>query len=257
MRWRSAEPSRRAAATLAAIALAAAAPPSRIVSLNLCTDQLLLSLAPARILALSPLARDPTLSAMAAEARRYPTARPDAEAVLRLHPGLVIAGPYGARSTLALLRAQHIPVATFADPTDFPGIRTLWHEAGHLLHAEPEAEAQLAAMNQTLARPHPAHGSAILWEAHGLTAGPGTLGDAVLRAAGWHNAGTGGAIGIERMAAHPPDLLVVETAPRFPSLSTDLLHHPAVAALPRRTIPPAWLACGTPKAADAVAALAR
>ena len=45
---------------------AGAAIPERVVSLNLCTDQMLVLLAPEKVLALSPLARDPALSFVAA-----------------------------------------------------------------------------------------------------------------------------------------------------------------------------------------------
>ena len=72
--------------------------PRRIVSLNLCTDQLLMLLAPERIAALSILATDPLLSVMAAEARRYPLVRGDAEEVLRFDPDLVVAAPFAARA---------------------------------------------------------------------------------------------------------------------------------------------------------------
>ena len=63
----------------------------RVVSLNLCTDQFLILLAPERATALSPLARDPALSVVARQAAAMPWVRPDAEAVLALHPDLVLA----------------------------------------------------------------------------------------------------------------------------------------------------------------------
>ncbi len=64
----------------------------RVVSLNLCSDQLLVMLAPEKVAALTVLARDPSLSVVAAEARHLPVVRADAEAVLRLRPDLVLAG---------------------------------------------------------------------------------------------------------------------------------------------------------------------
>jgi iron complex transport system substrate-binding protein len=53
---------RAARALLLFAALAAPAHAGqRVVSLNLCTDQMLVLLAPEQVVALSPLARDPTL----------------------------------------------------------------------------------------------------------------------------------------------------------------------------------------------------
>ncbi|PKP83954.1 MAG: ABC transporter substrate-binding protein, partial [Alphaproteobacteria bacterium HGW-Alphaproteobacteria-2] len=51
-------------------------PPARVVSINVCTDQLAMLLAaPGQLLSVSHLARDPYSSAMAAEARAWPANR--------------------------------------------------------------------------------------------------------------------------------------------------------------------------------------
>ena len=49
---------------------------NRVVSLNLCTDQMLVLLAPEKIAALSPLARDPALSFVAPQAAHLPSCAP-------------------------------------------------------------------------------------------------------------------------------------------------------------------------------------
>jgi iron complex transport system substrate-binding protein len=231
--------------------LSQAARAERIVSLNLCTDQLLVLLAPESITALSPLARDPSLSFVAAQAKKYPWVRADAEAVLALHPDFVIAEQYGAQTTIAMLRARGVSVIQFDEPQDFAAIANQLRAVSGLLGQPARGEALVADMQARLAalppRPHPQ--TAILWQARGYSAGPGSLGDAVLRAAGLRDAGTGGAIGVERLAA--------QTAPRFPSLSSDILFHPAVAAIPRRIVAPALLTCGGPFTVQAAEALAR
>src|SRR5579859_2649447 len=83
-----------ALATFAALWLApgtAAGP--RIVSMNLCTDQLLIPLAdPEQILGLSRFSRDASQSFAADVARRYPTLSGGAEDVLVLKPDIVVAG---------------------------------------------------------------------------------------------------------------------------------------------------------------------
>ncbi len=231
----------------------------RVVSLNLCTDQLLTLLAPEKAVGLSPLARDPALSYVAAEAARLPSVRASAEAVLRLDPDLALAAPYGAQTTLAILAQEHIPLLRIALPQDFAGIRDMTRKVAGALGVPQRGEALIATMDATLAAlPHPTRTvQALVWEPRGLTEGPGTLMDAVLRAAGLSNASHGGRVGLEALLRHPPDLLVLPAAPTYPSLATALLQHPALADLPRRTLPPALTICAGPFSAEAAAMLAR
>jgi iron complex transport system substrate-binding protein len=97
----------------------------------------------------------------------------------------------------------------------------------------------------------------VFLQARGYVAQPGSLADAVLRAAGFADAGEGGQPGLEALVAHPPDVLVTATAPDYPSMATDLLTHPALAGIPRREVAPALLLCGGPWTARAVTVLAR
>ncbi len=123
----------------------------RVVSLNLCTDQMLVLLAPEKIAALSPLARDPALSFVAPQAAHLPIVRASAEAVLRLHPDLILAAPYGAQTTLALLQQERIPVLRIALPQDFAGIRQATRLLAATLGVPQRGEALLAAMDAGLA----------------------------------------------------------------------------------------------------------
>jgi len=235
---------------------ARAAPDARVVSLNVCTDQLLALLAPEQIAALSVLSRDPTLSVVAEQAARLPVVRADAEAVLRLTPTLVLAGPYGAQSTLAALERRGVPVMRLGLPESFDAIRTQVTQVATVLGVPGRGVALLAAMDADLTHPAVPRRRALLWGARGWTSGPGTFTDAVLTAAGLDNAARGGVVGIEALLAHPPELLITAAAPRTPSMATDLLRHPALSTLPRRSVPPAWLLCAGPWSARAVRVLA-
>ena len=250
----------RLACLAAALVLALTAPPARasgIVSLNLCTDQFLMLLAPDRVVALSPLARDPALSVVAEAAGRMPWVRPDAEAVLRLHPDLVLAGPYGAQTTLAALEGRGVPVVRTRLPESFDEIRAETRRLASILGAPARGEALLAAMDARLREvPRRLPVRALPLEARGYTAAAGSLEDAVLRAAGLVNAGAGARLGLEQVAAHPPDLLVISQAPDYPSLATDMLRHPVLQGIPRRSLPPSLLVCGGPWTAEAVSLLA-
>lgn len=247
-------------ALLAALLLVVAVPAeaARVVSLNLCTDEFLVLLAPEQVVALSPLARDPSLSVVAAQAALLPWVRADAEAVIALRPDLVLAASYGARATLDALQRRGLRVERTTLPDGFEAIRAETRRLAALLGETKRGEALLADMDRRLAvPPHRPAATAIALEARGWTAGPGSLTDAVLRAGGLGNGGSGGQMGLETLATRKPDLLVVSTPPDYPALATEMLRHPALAGIPRREVPPALLACGGPWTAHAVELLAR
>jgi iron complex transport system substrate-binding protein len=231
----------------------------RVVSLNLCTDQMLVLLAPEKVAALTPLSRDPSLSFVAPEAAHLPIVRASAEAVLALHPDLVLAASYAAQNTVELLEEEGARVLRVDLPHDFAGIRVQTRGLAAVLGVPQRADALLAAMDARLdgASHQDRTRRALAWEPRGLTAGPGSLMDAVLRAAGLLNMSEGRHIGLEALLHDPPDILVVSQTPEFPSLATALLDHPALAGLHRRAIPPALTICAGPFTAQAVALLAR
>jgi len=236
----------------------------RVVSLNLCTDQMLVLLAPEKIAALSHLARDPTLSCVAEQAARYPGVRPAAEAVLRYQPDLVLAARFGAAGTLALLEQLGVPVRRIDLPQDFDGIRQQVIALSRLLDVPGRGDALIAGMDARLdaaaARPAVSpeqRPTAIPWQPRGYTAGPESLNGAVLRSAGFRDVASGTRLSVEALVRNPPDLLVLPTSPALPSRATDLLAHPALAQLPKRVIPPALTICAGPFTARAVEMLAR
>jgi iron complex transport system substrate-binding protein len=83
-----------------------AAPPQRVVSQTVGTDELLLALAdPSQIAALSHLSKDPIFSPVAREAASHACLRTsDAESILKFHPDLVLIASYTRAETKALLR---------------------------------------------------------------------------------------------------------------------------------------------------------
>src|SRR3978361_2239516 len=106
-----------AAVVLAVCAPALAADLPRIVSMNVCTDQLLITLAdPSQILGLSRYSRDAWQSFAAEKARQYPILSGGAEDVLVLRPDPVVASLFDKRSTRELLREKGLHVAEFAVP---------------------------------------------------------------------------------------------------------------------------------------------
>ena len=81
--------------------------PHRIVSLNLCADQLLIALAdPPQIAGLSRNARDPALSAAALAARHFPIVHGGVEQMLLIAPDMLVGMPATGSDALALLAGK-------------------------------------------------------------------------------------------------------------------------------------------------------
>ncbi len=138
----------RLPALLLSAALLLGAPPARIVSQTVGTDELLLALAePARIVALSHIARDPAFSPVAAQAARFPALKDsDAESVLRFKPDLVLAASYTRPETLALLRRAGVPLLVLERFETLEDTRANIRLLGARLGREAQAGALLAAM---------------------------------------------------------------------------------------------------------------
>ncbi|MSP02804.1 MAG: ABC transporter substrate-binding protein [Acetobacteraceae bacterium] len=228
----------------------------RVVSLNLCTDQWLVLLAPEKVAALSPLARDSALSFVAPQAAGLPMVRASAEAVLALHPDLVLGARYGARTTLELLERAGMRVARLELPSDFPGIRLALRTTAVLLGIPDRAEPLIAAMDAGLPLPGPP-ANALVWLPRGLTSGPDGMMASVLHQAGLTNTGSGARVGLEVLLRRPPAWLILSENSGGASLATDMLKHPAVRAIRSRAVPAPLTICPGPFTVEAVALLAR
>lgn len=251
----------------------AAGPPRRIVSLNVCSDQLLLLLAePERIASLSFLAADPASSAMAEEARDFRLNHGRAEEILPLEPDLVLAGTYAARNTVHLLRRLGHAVVDMPLPTGLEDVAAHIRIVARAIGAEARGEQLIATFQAHLAAiPAPPPGprpAAVLFESNGITSGPGTLPDAVMRAAGFDNlaarfdVGGVGRVSLELVVEARPDALIIgRLGQEYPSLAAQSLEHPALRrAVPRRAVtnmPDNLWICPIPAIAGAVEALAR
>lgn len=137
----------------------AAAPPRRVVSQSVGTDELLLALAaPGQIAALSNLGRDARFSPVAGEAHAYPTLKDsDAESVLSFRPDLVLAASFTRPETLALLRRAGVRLLVL-DRFDtledvYTDLRLLGRELGREAQAEAlilQCRSRVAALAQRL-----------------------------------------------------------------------------------------------------------
>lgn len=254
-------------AALACAGAALADPaPARVVSINLCTDQLAMLLAaPGQLVSVSDLAADPASSAMAEEARRYPVNHARAEEIYLLRPDLVLAGAYTARATVDMLRRVGLDVVKFDPANSLSDTRDRMAQMAALLDRAAEGAALIARFDADLAALQAAAGDApraALYHPNGYTLGAGTLANDILRAGGFANVAAelghhgGGTLPLETLVMADPDLLIsAETLPGA-SRSEEVLVHPALEDLRAghnalRIASPDWI-CGTPHLLGAV-----
>jgi len=249
---------------------AQAAAPERVVSINLCTDQLsMLLAAEGQLHSVSHIALDPRVSAMVDRARDYKVNHGLAEEIYLMQPDLVVAGAWSDRATVDLLRQLDIPVALFKPANSLDDVRERIRQMGTVLHRQDTAEAVIEGFDARLATLGPGgtpDPSAVVYYANGYTAGDDTLAGEILRVAGFDNAvGTGGyamgrKLSLEILAMTDPDIVI--TARPYPgaSRSEAILEHPVVKAL-RHDRANATMAdhdwvCGTPYVLRAIEQLA-
>ncbi|MGU3537590.1 ABC transporter substrate-binding protein [Methylobacterium sp. A54F] len=254
----------------AARAAGTAETPVRVVSMNLCADELVLRLADRdQVLAVTYLARDPRGSTVAAEAAGLPVTRGLTEEVVALRPDLVIAGAFTTRATVGMLKRVGSPVLELGVPADLDGVRGQIRQVAEALGHPERGEALVADLDARLASVTPAIRPlrALVMRPNAFTVAPGGLGDALIRAAGLVNVAAEigrdrfGQVPLEAAAMADADLIVVdEAAPGAPSLADTLLHHPVFRALAREhrtvAIPNRYWTCPGPQVAEVVARLA-
>lgn len=254
-------------ALLAAPAGAMAQTPQRVVSINLCTDQLAMLVAdPGQLISVSYLASDPRSSAMVDEAAAYPLNRGRAEAIYLLQPDLVLAGRYTATATVAMLERLGIRVEIFDPAYGIADVTARLDQMGRALGQPDRAAALIADFEGELAayrRDAGVRPRAALYYANGYTSGDKTLAGEILTAAGLSNIAAeegisnGGTIPLEVLAMAQPDTVITSQTYPGGSRSEEVMAHPVIDAL-RLTHPGAammdsdWV-CGTPFVLGAVA----
>lgn len=251
----------------------AEAAPRRIVSMNLCTDQLAMLIADsAQIRSVSHLAVDPQGSVMVEEAKAFPLNHGLAEEIFMMHPDLVLAGTFTSRATVMMLRRLKFRVEEFPPTYSFKDIREQIRRMGGLLGHAARAEALVAALDDRLAKAKAEAGEdrllAALYYSDNYTSGGGTLAGEVVENAGLENLGT--RRGLQGMVRLPLEVLVM-SAPELvigdgrvetsPALAQEVFQNPALRAVMKNRapvdVPDKYWVCGTPFTAEAVRVLAR
>ncbi len=165
------------AATLLAMPMTAAAAGPRIASLDQCADEYVLGLMPTdQIAAVSDRAAVAE-SYYADRARSFPRVRPGIEALLALHPDIVVRTWGGDAKLLAALQRNGIKVIDINDVNTYPAARDELLRIGHLLGQDVQAATEARAMMASLdgIRPIGKGKSVLYYTPSGYSAGTGTF----------------------------------------------------------------------------------
>ena len=261
-----------------AVAAPAAPYPARIVSMNLCTDSMLMELVePVRIAAVTHLSRDPNLSNFHALAELLAINHGFVEEIVLLEPDLVLTGANTSPPALRLLIELDLDVRTFPAAAKLEDYRNNLMSLAHALGATERAlallrrlDADIAATRRAIA--HKAPLRALIYGPNGFSPGMDTLMNDLLGAAGLINIvgelgmRHGGFVALEQLMLLWPRVLIFnQRDSRRPSLAQTQLEHPALRRfLTAQTRPPIRIdiperlwTCGGAFAADVVRRLAR
>jgi iron complex transport system substrate-binding protein len=234
--------------------------PTRIVSVTLATDEILLALVgPPRLLGVTYLADDERVSNMTREAAAVPhKVRADPEQIISLQPDLVFVASFLRGEFIRLLQAAGVVLFQFHEYDSIAEIQQNIRLIGEVVGEETRAEALIAAMQARLRalaerlRPVRDRPRVLYWGSHGSTAGRMTSMDDLITYAGGENlAATYGIIGpanlsAEQVLAMNPQVIISGSLDRdaqrglpaalmHPALQgTDAVQHGRVYTIPSR-----------------------
>jgi len=248
-----------AAAVLLLLGPAVAAPPQRIVSLKICTDELLLDLVPAsRIASVTFLSREKAGLKFWPQAANIPVNHGSAEEILNLHPDLILTDPFMAPSLRPLLAKTGAKIVEVPPAENFDQIRAVTRQVAKAVGEEARGEELIAKMDADLAvlkARRPAKPLTVAgWGTGGFVLGTGGLFNTMLTAAGACNVERGAFCyyDVESLIAAKPDVLIYgDTYNGTASLRADQDLHPALLKryAGRRVTYTALYGCGVPESA--------
>ena len=258
------------ALTWPSVALTAELP--RIASINLCTDQLLVTLAdPAQIIGLSPYSRDRARSWDAAKAAQFPKLSGEAEDILVLRPDAVVAGRFTKRATRELLKEKGLRIVEFDAARSLDDVKKQIRQMGDLVQHPDRAASEIERLDKAVAHARDVASRkpyrVLPLSRRGWVSGGDSLTSSLLSTAGLANAAAdlgyraGGFASLEAIVSLRPDFLLVSEASEFAEdEGRAFLLHPALERLypaeKRIVIPESLTVCGGPRVAEALDRLA-
>ncbi len=235
-----------------------------VVSLNPCTDAILVELDHPGILALSHYSHDPRSSSIPQDiAQQYDVTGGSVEEVLALDPDRVFASKFMSPATLNALRNLDIPVDTFGSPTNVKDSKAQIKRLARQVDAESRGWSVQNSIDDALLENAPRRGhepiSTVLWQSGEIVAGEQTLIAELMQQAGFsshsQSMGLGQAdrLSLEQVLANPPELVLIagdsagQTHPLLVQLEGTRIEH----------FDPKLLYCGGPTIIAAMERLAQ
>jgi iron complex transport system substrate-binding protein len=240
----------------------------RVLSLDQCADQFVMALSPRDAIVGVSSRADDLDSRLRLVASGLPKRRVDLESVLAARPDVVVRYWGGEPRLVQALQARGVQVVNVDEASNFAAVRANIRKVADALQQRPAGERLVARLDGQLNRAANAWAGreALYLTPGGATTGPGTLVDAILRAAGFTNAETRAGfrtVSLERLALAPPPALVLgffdsrqATTDRW-GIGGHRLLRDAVETRALASLPAALLSCPDGSAGDAVARLAK
>ncbi len=247
--------------------------PQRIVSLSLCTDQVLLMLVEKeRFASITFLAANPVYSYMWREAAGISSHAGFAEEIIPLKPDLIIGSTFTTGNAIQMMRHLGYEVITVDSPSTLAEVETYTRSLGNAVGEPERAEQLIQAMHAEISQAksmveHLPRKLAISYGPNGFTAGKQTLKNEILEAAGFRNLAAEigiehyGNISLEQLAWSAPEVIIIdEDIPNQDSLAQNFTHHPILERILKgghiTGIPTNHWLCPGPLASKAILALA-
>lgn len=247
----------------------AAAKPLRIMSLNMCTDLLLLQLVPKRrIASVTQLAREGVWAVQPRLDAGVPLNHGAAEDIALERPDLILSGDVSTPTVRKLARQLGAPLIEVKSAESFEDIRVVTRQVGKAVGEPERAEALLRRMDATLAElaaTRPKRAPVVAAWTGDSVPGRRSLFNAIIEAAGAVNVAAKlpgdnySTYGLEELLAARPDALLYGGGDsRAPSKRLDMVQHPVLLKLYRNRrlmFPDPLYNCGLPQSAEAARAL--
>jgi len=271
----------RAALRIAALGLLAAilpgvaagaetrAKPQRILSMNQCTDLLVLQLVPkARIAGVTYLARDGAKALFPGAADGVAVNYGTPEDIIKFRPDLILTGDFSLAVTRRLAREVGAPIVEVSSARSFDDVRRSVRQVGVAVGEPARAEALIRRMDAQLAglaARKPARPTRVVaWDGGATVPGTETFANQIIRAAGAVNIAaqpgpTYTSFGVEQLLQARPEALLYGGGER-PLVQSEESRHRAIRQMfAGRRIPFADVAfsCGLPQSVDAAVELRR
>jgi len=239
----------------------------KIISVNPCTDAILLELADVnQIGAISHYSHDPNSSSTdIMKARKFLAIGQSAEEIIAAKPSLVLAGGHMSSATLQALKKRDIKILQYPVANTIEQSHEQIRSIAKAIGKEERGKTLIAQIERTViqsavqARENAQYIPALIWQGGGLVPGKGTLIDELLTHTGFENSAQQyglsqwDIIGLERLSSKPPAIIL-----RGGKNNDRILQHPIIKKINTQveSFPQSLIWCAGPTIAQAVEKLA-